>query len=96
MRFRKIDWSDNELLLRVIEQRFLASRKYKEEPEELWERYFCDSVAGVPIKTYLLEHILPRPRDLLFFVKSALSMAVNRKHTRVGENDVLDAEKEYS
>jgi hypothetical protein len=32
----------------------------------------------------------------VFFVKAAVSSAVNRRHDRVEERDVLDAEKQYS
>lgn len=50
----------------------------------------------MPTKEYLIDRILPRPRDLLFFVKAALSIAVNRRHSKVCADDIEEAEKEYS
>ena len=39
---------------------------------------------------------MKRPRDIVYLVKSAVSNAVNRKHDRVEEKDILDAENAYS
>ena len=49
-----------------------------------------------PVKQYLIDTILPRPRDLLYLVKTALQNAINRSHGRIEEEDLLDAEVEYS
>jgi hypothetical protein len=62
----------------------------------MWHRYFCRDVRGVPIKGYLVSRILPRPRDLVFIVKAAISVAVNRGHAIVTEADILEGEKQYS
>ena len=40
--------------------------------------------------------MLPRPRDLIFLVKSALQFAVNRGHARIEEKDLIGAEQQYS
>lgn len=92
----RIAWNDPELLLRVIEERFVASHAGNVAPVELWERYFCPRVNGLPTKSYLLARILPRPRDLIFLVKAAIAIAVNRGHPVVTESDIVDAEKQYS
>ena len=92
----KIRWNDAELLMRVIEERFMSSRRGKGDPSELWRKYFCKHVKGMPTKSYLLDRILPRPRDLVFLVKSSIANAVNRGHISVQENDILEAEKQYS
>ncbi len=94
--YSKVAWNDPELLRRVIEERFVASHAGSVEPAELWTRYFCSTVKGVPVKEYLTHQILPRPRDLIFLVKAAVAMAVNRTHPVVTESDVLEAEKQYS
>jgi len=94
--YSKLSWNDPELLLRIIEERFVASHAGNVQPHEMWTRYFCPTVKGNGTKDYLLSRILPRPRDLVFFVKAAIGNAVNRGHTRVEEHDVLDAENQYS
>jgi hypothetical protein len=92
----KINWQDKELLIRIIEERFVSSHEGDVQPAELWARYFCPSVNGVPTREYLCSRILPRPRDLVFFVKAAVATAVNRGQPMVREVDILEAEKQYS
>jgi hypothetical protein len=92
--YSKLNWNDDEMLIRVIEERFASS--IGTNPNEVWTKYFCPSVRGVPTKQYFLNRILRRPRDLVFFVKAAITTAVNRRHGLVEERDVVDAEKQYS
>jgi hypothetical protein len=40
--------------------------------------------------------VLPRPRDLLYLVKTALQYAINRTNGRIEEEDLLSAEVQYS
>ena len=51
---------------------------------------------GVPIKRFITSAILPRPRDLIYLVRSALDHAVNSGHIRIEPEDLLAAEKQYS
>jgi hypothetical protein len=91
-----LSWDDSQLLLRVIEERFTALHAGNMQADEIWTRYFCETVKGKPTKEYLLERILPRPRDFVYMVKAALSNAVNLRHTRVEVADVLAGEQQYS
>ena len=93
---RLILWNDAELLKRVIEERFVKSGADVASPAEVWERYFAATVLGIPSWEYIAQCILPRPRDLIFLVKSSLQFAVNRGHTKVEEKDIRDGEVEYS
>ena len=92
----KLQWDDKELLRRVVEERFLATHEDSVLPEELWAKYFTQFVRGIPTKEYLTARILPRPRDVLVFVKAAVATAVNRAQPLVREADVIEAEKQYS
>jgi hypothetical protein len=83
-------------LKRVIEQRFMKSAADIKSPNEVWQRYFVPTVAGIPTWEYISQCILPRPRDLIFLIKSALQFAVSRGRTRVEEKDFIDGEKQYS
>lgn len=92
----RLIWDDAELLLRIVEERFMSSHGGSTQPSELWNRYFCPTVKKVRTREYLIERILPRPRDIVFFVKTAVSTAINRGHSKVEEKDILDAEQQYS
>jgi hypothetical protein len=91
-----IRWDDPELLLRVPEERFLASQAQDTSPREMWDRFFCTHVLGVPTRQYLVEQCLPRPRDIMFLLKNAVAIALNRRHPRIEEADIVAAEEEYS
>lgn len=94
--FTRLLWDDNEVLTRVVEERFLASHGSVYKGSDLWDRYFCPTVRQSPTRSYILKSILPRPRDLVYFVKAAISTAVNRRHNKVLEEDILEAQKQYS
>lgn len=89
-------WDDPEMLFRIVEERYKASHGPHSDPSDMWGRYFVPEVRQHPIKEYLAGRILPRPRDIVYLVKAAVSFAVNRGHERVEERDIVDAEKQYS
>jgi hypothetical protein len=93
---RLIIWGDPDQLKRVIEARLMRSATDIRLPREVWERYFVPAIKGIPTWEYIAQNILPRPRDLIYLVKSALQFAVNRGRTRVEEKDFIDAERQYS
>ncbi|MEU7930808.1 P-loop ATPase, Sll1717 family [Micromonospora echinofusca] len=92
----EIEWRDRELLARVLEDRFLASRPKARSANELWDNAFVGSIKGVPVRDYMLSRVQPRPRDLVFFANAAVLRAANAKHERVQEIDVIEAEATYS
>jgi hypothetical protein len=94
--YSRLEWDDRDLLKRVIEERFVAGHDGDVSPDDLWTRYFCEEVAGRPTSDYLLDVILARPRDLIYLMNAAVATAVNRKHTRVEPDDILEAERQYS
>jgi hypothetical protein len=94
--YSRIRWSDPELLLRIIEERYVASHGPDSDPSLLWRKYFCALTRGIATRDYLASRILKRPRDIVFLVKAAVSFAVNRGHDKVEERDILDGEKQYS
>jgi hypothetical protein len=94
--FSRIVWDDPEILLRVVEERYVAAREGEAQPEELWEKYFVAEVGDLPVTSYILKRILPRPRDIVYFCNAAITTAINRRHTRVERADIEDAEKIYS
>ena len=93
--FTRMDWNDPVLLRRVIEERF-ANSLNTEVAEEIWEQFFAASIKGVPTKDYITSHIIPRPRDIIFICKNALSNAINHRNSTITEDDIIEAEKAYS
>ena len=91
-----IKWEDPEMFARLLEQRFCSAAGDNVEPRLLWTKYFCPTVREASTREYISATILSRPRDLIFFVNSAVSSAINKGHSRVDERDFLDAEKSYS
>ena len=92
----RLTWNDSELLLRIIEERYVASHGPESDPANMWHKYFCPEVKGIPTRDYIVTRIPPRPRDIVYIVKAAVSFAVNRKHDRVEQKDVIDGEMQYS
>jgi len=96
IRYSRMTWSDPELLIRVVEDRIAAAQGGAIEPRDIWEKFVVPEVCGIPARQYFLSKVMPRPRDLLFFFKEAVNTAINRKHIRVEEADIRDAERRYS
>lgn len=96
MPYSLLRWDDTELLWRVIEERFISSFETPLDPDVLWKEYFCPTVNGSPTRQYIMEAILKRPRDIIYFVNQAVTTAINRGHIRIEEDDILAAEKLYS
>jgi len=92
----EIEWRDPDLLARVLEDRFVASRNGNASAGELWTQYFAESIHGAGSKDFLLSRVQPRPRDLIFFANSAVVQATNSRHHIIDSGDVDKAELAYS
>lgn len=88
-------WTDRAMLLRVVEERYVAGR-IGAPAHELWDRWFVRQVKGRATKDYIVSRVLPRPRDILVFCNAAIFSAINRGHARVELDDIDEAEKQYS
>ncbi|WP_329286725.1 P-loop ATPase, Sll1717 family [Streptomyces sp. NBC_01455] len=93
---KRIDWTQPELLKRVMDERYLSARPAGTSPDELWQRFFCAEVDGMPTLDHIFATILPRPRDLVYFCKAAVQNAANARHPVVDERDIREAVKAYS
>ena len=63
---------------------------------DVWSGLFPENVVGVTPEEFILHTALPRPRDIIHFVKSAVSSAMNRGHEKVQPQDLLSAREQYS
>jgi hypothetical protein len=92
-----VQWQDDELLVRVLEERYGANRSRKRTGEfDMWAEVFAPEVRGLVMRDYFLWRTLPRPRDFVYFANAALTTAINRKHRVITDSDVIFAERQYS
>lgn len=88
---KKIVWDDTEVLLRIIEERMVNGNNIN-----IWKKYFDETVGDIPIREYIVQQVIPRPRDIIYLIKTALGNAISRKHTKIEVSDLVDAQIEYS
>jgi hypothetical protein len=91
----QVEWDDSELLARVIEDRYIAQHEGA-TPDELWTEFFASHVGNRTTREFLLWRSLPRPRDLVYLCNACVLNAINRRHQRIEEQDVLAAQEDYS
>lgn len=92
----RLFWADNDLLLRIIEERYAVYQGPQSDGKEIWIRFFCPLTRGMKTPDYILSRILPKPRDLIYVCSEAIASAVNRRHATVEQDDILTAEQHYS
>lgn len=91
-----LNWDDPEVLFRMSDGRLDYLSGNGVFAINFWEKYVIQRVNGVSTKKFIMSCILPRPRDLIFFLNNAKSKAVSRGHSMIIEDDFLSAYKEYS
>ena len=92
---QRLYW-DKDMLLRLLNQRLIFASNVAAKPEEIWQTYFPEEVVGLPTTDFITDTVLQRPRDIIYLVASAISLAVNRGDESVAEGDFLEARKRYS
>ncbi|MDR3685965.1 MAG: hypothetical protein P4L93_03250 [Coriobacteriia bacterium] len=90
----RLDWSDRDLLLRVLEERYTTVSGAN--GTELWTRLFCAFVDFTPTREWFFYTVLPRPRDMLYLANASITNAVNRRRDQVQPDDLKDARFAYS
>ncbi|ALM48946.1 hypothetical protein AMR72_08625 [Flavobacterium psychrophilum] len=92
----RLKWEDEEILFRIIEERFVELCFGKYSKSDLYSKFLVDSIDGIEIRQYIKQCIFPRPRDLIYFFKSCKDTAVSRGHEMMQKSDVVQAYKDYS
>jgi hypothetical protein len=82
--------------MRVIEERFISSLDGLASAEDLWEKYVTAYVGEEDAKEYIFSRIIPRPRDLIYFIKRAQDAAIQRGHEIIEAQDFEHAYNQYS
>ncbi len=91
-----LELADKDVLFRIIEQRFVELSGNELLAEGLWDKYIVKTVDDIPIKDYIYEKLIPRPRDIIYFFKNAHEKAISRGHLTIEEEDIKSAYKNYS
>ena len=91
-----LDWNDAELFKDIIGRRIAQSTRLSTSFEQIWGTFFTPHVKSEDSFQFILNRTLMRPREVLRFVRESISTAINRKHEKVTEQDILDAERSYS
>ena len=93
---QRIIWDDPDVLKRLIDQRLEFGGPGLDAPDAIWDRLFPSEVVGIPAWQFVINTVLPRPRDVIYLMREAIDGAVNRGHSIVTEQDFLDAREKYS
>ena len=92
----RIVWDERDLLLEVLNLRLLRNAPRGCTASDAWEQLFPAEVVGVSPIDFVFRSTLPRPRDVIYMVKEAVNNAINRQHSMVSSQDLLDARDRYS
>ena len=93
---QRIIWDDPEVLKRLIDHRLEFGGISSEAAGAIWDKLFPTEVVGIPAWVFVINTVLPRPRDIIYLMREAVDGAINRGHPTVTPQDFLDAREKYS
>ncbi|WP_078124398.1 P-loop ATPase, Sll1717 family [Leptospira alexanderi] len=97
-RHYEINWTSHSKLLRkVVEKRFQYKLNLESsaQVEKVWKDYFDFSNKEDPFN-YIKKYVIPRPRDIIYFIIKLFESAINNDSTKVTDNDIDYAIDAYS
>ncbi len=94
----RLFWDDPTSLVRMLELRLInsLSAQSNESKLDVWSTFFDSEVVGITPQEFMTNTAIPRPRDLIFLASQAVRIAQNRGHTKVSQEDLIEARKRYS
>ena len=93
---QRITWGDSQFLKRVIDFRLEHGNARGMGADETWQKLFPQEVVGKEPWEFVVDSVLPRPRDVVYLMRQAIDGAINRGHGAVLAEDLLDARDRYS
>lgn len=85
---RRIEWTDREMLKRVLKRRVLSTLKVPESDwNQTWQKLSAPMIDGKPTLDVLVDASLMRPRYLIRALETAKRRALNMGHQRIEEAD---------
>jgi hypothetical protein len=96
----RISWVENDLKRLIAMRGKISANIIGFEPEQevnkVWGILFESQVNGVDSFKYIVDRTLKRPREVIQFCNLALSIAQDKQHSRITQEDILEAESTYS
>lgn len=86
-----LDWTDRDLLIRLIELRIVANdvvENYDGDFIKLWREITTSHYKGEDSLQFIIDRCLMRPRFLINFINHCRSFAVNLNHSTITDNDI--------
>ena len=93
---QRIVWDDPAILRRLIDMRLEFGGNDAYGADAIWEGLFPAEVVGIPTWDFIVNAVLPRPRDIVYLMREAIDGAINRGHKKVETHDLLEARAKYS
>lgn len=95
--YTKLVWDDPEVFFRIINERISVLNEDESiTPTYFWRELIVSDYGALPIRDFLIQNIIPRPRDIIYFFTTIKNIAVSRGHTKIEEVDIQKGFKEYS
>jgi hypothetical protein len=91
-----LDWNDPEVFKQLLARRLSSGLDGDMDFGTLWAQFFPSHVKGEESFQFVLNRTLMRPRELLRFVRECIDVGVNRQRQKLTEDDLLQAEENYS
>ncbi|UWR33749.1 nucleoside 2-deoxyribosyltransferase [Sulfitobacter sp. W027] len=93
----RIDWQDPDQLremlrLRLVDNPSLENMNF----EDAWASLFCSHYFGEETSEFVIGRSMMRPRNLLNLINHCRSVAINRQHVRIEEDDLTKGLESYS
>lgn len=93
----RLDTDDSEVFEEIVRRRVEASTALQGDfQSDVWPLIAESHVGTKDTFDFIVEHTLLRARDLLEFLQACQQVALNRGHSLIMAEDVLQAEKSYS
>lgn len=91
-----LDWNDQEVFRHLLARRLSSALEGEMDFDHLWAQFFPSHVKGEDSFQFVVNRTLMRPRELLRFVRECIDVGLNRKRQKLTEEDMLQAEQNYS
>ena len=92
-----LDWSDSERLREFLRLRFIANGLQQDiQFQTAWHSICVSHIGGEDTAEYLIQRSLMRPRYFLTLVNHCKSNAVNFRHSKILEKNIVKACEIYS
>lgn len=92
-----LDWTDPDLLRELLRRRFVFSGIDADATfDDSWRSLAVSHIGGEESSQYLIDRCLMRPRALIDLVNHCKSVAINLRHDRIEEADILRGMSTFS